>query len=57
MLLVVAADEVSSVKSALTKIGRDAWLVGEVVARSHQVSDAAPKGGVGGSVKLVNSFN
>lgn len=57
MLLVVAADEVSTVKSALTKLGSDAWIVGEVVKRTDQISDAAPKGGRGGSVKLINNFS
>lgn len=56
MLLVVSADQVSSVKSTLTKLGRDAWLVGEVVNRTDQSSDAPAKGGIGGTVRLVNNF-
>ncbi len=56
MLLVVAAEKVSEVKQALTKSGRDAWVIGEVSKRTNQVSDAAPKGGAGGSVNLVNKF-
>ncbi|MFM1905372.1 MAG: hypothetical protein RIT32_168 [Actinomycetota bacterium] len=56
MLLIVAADQVSEVKQAITKSGRDAWVAGEVTDRRNQISDAAPKGGVGGSVNLVNKF-
>ena len=56
MLLVVAAEKVSEVKQALTKSGRDAWVIGEVSKRTNQVSDSVPKGGSGGSVNLVNKF-
>lgn len=56
MLLVVAADKVSEIKQALTKLGSDTWIVGEVVTRTDQISDAEAKGGVGGSVRLVNNY-
>ncbi|MBM3691209.1 MAG: phosphoribosylformylglycinamidine cyclo-ligase [Actinobacteria bacterium] len=57
MLLVVSADKVSEIKQGLTKAGQDAWLIGEVVNRTDQESDAKPKGGNGGSVRLINKFN
>lgn len=57
MLLVISADEVSELKQSLTKLGLDAWLVGEVEKRTDQKSDAKPKGGTGGSVRLINKFN
>jgi len=56
MLLVVAADQVSELKQAFTKLGRDAWIVGEVVTKTDQSSDSTPKGGKGGSVRLVNKY-
>jgi phosphoribosylformylglycinamidine cyclo-ligase len=57
MLVVVAAQAVGEVKQALTKLGRDAWVVGEVINRTNQISDAPAKGGAGGSVSLINKFS
>ena len=57
MVAIVAPESESSALSALTARGVDAWVCGSVRTRTDgDVSDAAAKGGGGGSVNVVAGY-